>query len=120
MKWLAISFGLFIVSIIILADMGMLGIFRMINSFPYGDKVGHFILYGILTLLIDLTFLGSHPNVSPKLVVVRVGLVLALLIGLEEYSQLYFPRRTYSLVDLFAGYFGVLFFSWVALRINKK
>ena len=116
MKWLTFIFAVFILLIIVLADLGKLGILRVINQIPYGDKVGHFILYGIMTLLLDLTFLSSLPNRSPKLVVVSIGLILALLIGLEEFSQQYFPKRTFDLIDLMFSYLGVSFFSWVALK----
>jgi len=54
MKWLAILFALFIILIIILADTGNLGILNVINRIPFADKAGHFILYGILALLINL------------------------------------------------------------------
>lgn len=119
MKWIAALFGLFIVCIIVLANMDMLGILDFINSIPYGDKIGHFILYGILTLLIDLAFFRSHQNVSRNLIVLRVAFVLALLIGLEEYSQKFIPSRTFSLLDLAYGYVGVVLFSLVALRVKR-
>ena len=116
MKWLTFFFALFILLIIILADLGKLGILRVINQIPWGDKAGHFILYGILTLLLDLTFIRSFPNRSPKLIVVLMGLILVLIIGIEEYSQQFFAKRTYDLVDLTFSYLGVLFFSWRAIK----
>lgn len=119
MKWIAIFFALFIFLIIVLADMGKLGLLRLVNQIPYGDKAGHFILYGILTMLIDLTLFRSLPSRSPKLVAGISGLILALLIGLEEFSQQFFASRTFSLRDLIASYLGVIFFSWLALRIKK-
>ncbi|HAV75885.1 MAG TPA: trypsin [Anaerolineae bacterium] len=119
MKRLAILFGLFIFGIIVLANMGMLNILGFINRIPYGDKAGHFILYGILTLLIDLSLLRSVQDSSPKLVVFRAALILALLIGLEEYSQQFFPKRTADWVDLLFSYIGVGFFSLVALRLKN-
>jgi len=119
MKWITILFFLFIILIIILADRGQLGILKLVNQIPYGDKTGHFILYGILTFLVDLTLFQALPLRSPKLVAVTSGLVLGLLIGLEEVSQQYFASRTFSLQDLAASYLGVIFFSWLALRIKK-
>lgn len=118
MKWITILFTLFILIIITLADTGNLGILKLVNRLPYGDKVGHFTLYGILTLLIDLTFFRSFPLRSPKLVAVVSGLILAALIGFEEFSQQYFAERTFSLRDLIASYLGVIFFSWLALKIK--
>jgi len=122
MKWITIFFALFIILIIVLADMGKLGLLRLVNQIPYGDKAGHFMLYGVLILLIDLTLfrLLPHPSTtlrtSPKLIAVISGLTLALLIGLEEASQQFFASRTFSLRDLIASYLGVIFFSWLALK----
>jgi hypothetical protein len=74
MKWAAaVLFALFILLVIILADMGQLGVFGFLNRIPYGDKVGHFLLYGILTLLIDLSLFRSLPSQS------RNGMVCYLL-----------------------------------------
>src|SRR6185503_4296485 len=120
MKWITFLFALFIILIIVLADKGQLGLLKLINQIPYGDKVGHFILYGILTLLINLTLLRSLPSQSPRWVTVISSLILALLIGIEELSQQFFASRTVSFQDLFAGYLGVIFFSWLALSINKS
>jgi hypothetical protein len=47
---------------------------------------------------------------------VKCGLTLALLIGLEEYSQKYFASRTFDLIDLTFSYLAVLCFSWVAIK----
>jgi len=119
MKWIAFLFALFIITIIILADLGMLDILGMVNRIPFADKAGHFILYGILTLLIDLTLFRSHPEQNRYLLAVRCGLILAFLIGLEEFSQRYFINRTFDLVDLTFSYLGVAFFSWWAVKIKK-
>ena len=116
MKWIAILFTTFIILIIVLADTGNLGILYHINRIPYADKVGHFILYGILTLLIDLALFRAQPARGRVQIAVISGLVLALLIGLEEFSQQYFADRTFSLLDLSASYLGVIVFSWVAAK----
>jgi len=123
LKWLTILFALFIILIIILADMGHLGILSYINRIPYADKAGHFSLYGILALLINLTLFRSLPpssslGTSRKWVAVASGLVLALLIGLEELSQRNFSTRTFSLADLGASYLGLIFFSWLSFKIK--
>jgi VanZ family protein len=118
-KRLAILFALFIILIIILADTGGLGVPGFINRIPFGDKAGHFILYGTLTLLIDLALLRPLPPPRRQLLVLRVALILALLIGLEEYSQQFFATRTFDLVDLAFSYLGVVFFSWAALKTTR-
>jgi len=116
MKWYAILFGLFILGITVLANLGWLNILGFINRIPYGDKAGHFVLYGILTLLVNLSFIRSRHDISPRVIVLRVALILALLIGIEEYSQRFFENRTSSWADLAYSYLGVTVFSLVALR----
>ncbi|HEX2996783.1 MAG TPA: VanZ family protein, partial [Anaerolineales bacterium] len=101
-----------------LADTGNLGILYYINRIPYADKAGHFILYGILTLLIDLALFRSRPVSNRTRVAVISGLILALLIGIEEFSQQYFADRTFSLMDLSASYLGVIVFSGLAVKTN--
>jgi hypothetical protein len=121
-KWAAILFALFIVLIIILADAGRLGLLAILNSLPFGDKLGHFILYGILALLLNLSIIHSFPHQNRTRLAVKIGLVLILLIGLEEFSQRYFASRSFDLVDLTFSYLGVIFFSWAAIRtpgVNK-
>ena len=119
MKWLTVLFTVFIIVVIVLANNGKLGSLHFIYDFPNGDKAGHFILFGILTFLLDLTFFQTLPNADRKRVAVMIGLPLAFLIGLEEFSQKFIPLRTFSLFDLLASYVGVFFFSWLALKIKK-
>jgi hypothetical protein len=116
LKWLTILFLLFIILIIILADTGNLGIFAILYHIPFADKAGHFILYGILALLINLTLFRSIPNQNRIRVAVISGLVLIFLIGIEEFSQRSFANRTFSVEDLTASYLGVVFFSWLAIK----
>ena len=116
MKWLTFLFTSFIILIIVLADTGNLGILAIFYRVPFVDKAGHFILYGILCLLINLTLFRSIPSQSRNWIVLLSGLTLALLIGLEELSQRSFSNRTFDLVDLSASYLGVIFFSWLAIK----
>ena len=120
MKKLALSFTFFILLIIMMADAGVLAHYLgFLYRFPFADKAGHFILYGILALLINLALFRSYPNQSRFPLSVKCGLTLALLIGLEEFSQQYFANRTFSLSDLSASYLGVLVFSWLAVRTKQ-
>ena len=119
MKWLTALFALFILFIIVQADRGQLGIFKEVNQIPYGDKVGHFGLYGLLAFLLASTCFLIWPAQPPLGLAIISGLFLSILIGIEENSQKYFSGRTYSTQDLIASYLGVLFFSWLALRAKK-
>ena len=127
MKRWAILFGLFIVAVIILADKGQLGFLYFLYDFPNGDKVGHFILYGLLSLVVNLSVFESRPNsdastslsTGRKRLAVITSLILALFIGLEEYSQRFFSARTSDWIDLTASYLGVTFFAWLALKLKR-
>jgi hypothetical protein len=120
MKWLTVLFTLFIVLIIILADTGHLGMLAVLYHIPFADKAGHFILYGILALLINLTLFRTVPLQRRKWVAMISGVILALLIGVEELSQRSFSNRTFDLIDLSASYLGLMFFSWLAVRLVQK
>ncbi len=120
MKYISILFFIFIVAIIILADNGSLPPFiRPIYDFPNGDKLGHFILYGLLNFFITYTFLSALPSKPRSWVTLSVGLTLAFGIALEEYTQRYFSTRTFDLIDLLASFLGVLVGGYVAFRIKR-
>ena len=120
MKYISVLFFAFIIAVTVLADNGNIPPFiRSIYDFKNGDKLGHFILYGLLTFFITRTFLSALPSKSRSWVTLSVGLILALGIALEEYSQQFFSARTFDLVDLLASYLGVLAGGWVALKIKK-
>ena len=120
MKYLAILFSLFIIAVIILADNDAIPPFiRALYDFPYGDKLGHFILYGLLNFFITLASIRSLLRFDPKRVTLSIGLILALLIGAEEYSQKFFANRTFDLIDLLASYIGLVAGGWVALKIKR-
>ena len=119
MGWLTILFALFIGLIIVLANTGHLAILSLTRTFPNIDKAGHFILYGVLALLINLTLFRAYPGRPRAWIAASSGLVLSLLIGLEEWSQQLFVNRTSSLADLTASYLGVIFFAWLAVKAKS-
>jgi polysaccharide biosynthesis protein VpsQ len=119
MKWLAVLFSLFILLIIVMADVGVLSrALWFLHAVPFGDKAGHFILYGILALLINLALFRARPGQKRIPILIKTGMILGLFIGLEEFSQQYFANRSFDLVDLAFSYLGLVCFSWVALKTN--
>ncbi len=121
MKWITFLFALFILAVIVLADLGILPHFlSIVYDFPNGDKVGHFILFGLLGFLLTFTFTRSLPNRTRALVALSIGLILMLLIALEEISQMFVSTRTFDLIDLLASYVGVVLGGFIALKIKEK
>jgi len=116
-RW-AIFFGLFVVVIIIFADTSDLGPLGKIYDIPFGDKLGHFVLFGLLSLVVNLAVFEARPKDNKSRLALITCLILALLIGLEEFSQIWFPSRSFSLFDLAAGYLGVALFGWCAVRLR--
>ena len=121
---MALLFGLFIIVIVILADTRHLGFLYALYNFPFGDKIGHFFLFGLLSLFVNLSMIGSasepkgQPPVENKNKMIKASLILAVFVGLEELSQRWFPARTSDLFDLLASYLGIAFFAFLALKIK--
>lgn len=118
-KWLTILFILFMLAIILLADLGAIPApIKMIYRFPNGDRVGHFVLYGILTFLVNSAF--------PRWV--RIGrmnmfygsAIIAALATLEEVSQLFLPNRTFDLIDLTFTLLGVVCADWLVRLLRRQ
>jgi VanZ family protein len=120
MKRWAVLFGIFMVLVIVLADTRHLGFPDVVYYFPFGDKVGHFILYGILSLLVDLPVFEAHPVSGITRSAVVCSLILAIPIALEEFSQRWIHTRNFSLLDLAASCLGVAAFAWLAVEIQKR
>jgi polysaccharide biosynthesis protein VpsQ len=117
-RW-AIFFGLFIVLIIILADAGHIGALGKFYDFPNGDKVGHFVLFGLLSFVINLSVFESRPLADKKRLAIITSLILAFFVGLEEYSQRFFPKRTADIFDFLASCAGIAFFAWLAVKLKS-
>jgi VanZ family protein len=121
MKYIAILFSIFILVIIILANQGSIPVFiKVIYDFPNGDKLGHFILFGLLNFFVTTAGLRALRLQRPGLAALSIGLILALLIGAEEYSQKFFEKRTFDLIDLMASYIGLVVGGWMALNLKKQ
>jgi VanZ family protein len=118
MKRWAILCGLAIVAIIVLADTRNLSLFKIVNEIPFGDKVGHFVLFGLLSLTVNMAVLEARPAADKRSQAVTTSLLLAVPIALEELSQRWIPGRTFSLLDLTASLLGVACFAWLAITLR--
>jgi VanZ family protein len=107
-KLLALAFVLFLFAVIYWADSGrMPSLFESVYRYPHGDKVGHFVLYGILAWLLNAAFPGRR--ISLGRISLPLGMFSALLFALlEELSQFFFPNRTPDWADLLWGWLGIL------------
>ncbi len=120
MKWWALLLAVAILTIVVLADSGQLGPLGFLYGFRYGDKAGHFLLFGLLNLLVNLAAFEQWPGVPRVGLVLKMDALQMVLMALEELSQALFPQRTVSVWDILAGYLGVAVFTGVALLIASR
>lgn len=118
-KGITLVFLIFIIWIIEAANKGAPNMFiSFANSIYYGDKIGHFFLYGILTLCANLA-LKNRPLFSWKKLPLGTVLV-TLFVVVEELSQVFFPRRTLDIEDLIADGLGIICFTLIGNFLFKK
>ena len=112
---LPLGFFIFISSIIFIADSANYNFaLRWVGAIPYGDKIAHAMLYGVMAMLINYAL--SYRKVKGML----VGSVLVLTFAiLEEFSQIYIPSRTFDLYDILADVVGVILFSLLIKKENR-
>ena len=97
LRWFyPLSFFIGICYIIFLADTADYNFaFHMVGQIPYGDKICHALLYGMMALLLNygLGFRKFHTF--------QVGSIIVLTFAtLEEFSQYFIPSRTFDFGDL--------------------
>ena len=111
----------FLVSLVLLADSGHgSALFRLANTIPFGDKVGHLILFGTLSFLVNLLLRGAELKVFTWRVLKGNALILPV-VTLEECSQVCFRSRTFDLVDLASDIVGISLCGWLAVAyLNWK
>jgi VanZ family protein len=84
------------------------------------DMLGHFILIGGLAFFLDgaLSFRPLFRQRAPWL---RLAPTLVLAVaGLEELAQGLSPNRSMSFYDFVGDFLGVLFFSWLAMKLESR
>ena len=119
-RWLyPLSFFLGICYIIFLADTADYNFaFHVVGQIPYGDKICHALLYGIMAFLLNygLGFLTHQgwQECPPYRWYIPLGSIIVLIFAfLEECSQYWIPSRSFDLCDLVADFVGVVLFSLI-------
>ena len=93
-------------------------LFKAIYIFPNGDRVGHAVLYGLLTFLLKNAWPEKKVQVGRW--VIPLGTALALIgATLEELSQFFFPNRTPDIIDLSCGFAGILIATVISLWVRR-
>ena len=111
----AILYFSFIFWIIVEADKGVPNFFiDNVEAIPYGDKLGHLMIYGVLSLLMNLIL----QRFTFRFCALPVGSFLVLMFALaEELSQGFFPSRTLDIGDVIADVIGVYVAAFISARL---
>lgn len=120
-KYLPLAgFVLFMILVIIWADTDTMPTFlRRMYTFPFGDKIGHFVIYGVFAFLLTWAMPARRLNLGRFSL--PLGIVIAVAFAtLEEASQLFFARRTPDLFDLLMGYLGIYASTWIPCMRDKS
>ncbi|HEX8651508.1 MAG TPA: VanZ family protein [Pyrinomonadaceae bacterium] len=119
MKWLAGVYILILVMIVFLADQKAYQfLFRPVRNLPYGDKAGHFILMGLFSLILNAALSCRTLRVW-KLNLLFGSLIVAIVVTLEEFSQLFIRYRSFDPVDLYLDYAGIFLFGQLAYWMGR-
>jgi len=105
------------VLILILANTGNLNL-NVIMTIPYYDKIGHIIIYGLLSVFIH-HFVGRK-SVQLIFTIPKGPAFSIILSTLEEFSQTFFSARTFSYQDLFASILGIIIFYHAVKVLENK
>ena len=108
---------LFIVAVSIGADLRLLPLHLI--SFPYYDKLGHVILYGLLGSLLHIV-LGARTFRLGRFPLPYALLIATALAIVDELQQSFMPARSFDLTDLAADVFGVLFFVGIYRVLQQR
>jgi hypothetical protein len=115
-----VIFILVVLGIVVLADQGS-ALLSFVRDVPAGDELGHFVLMGTVSFLVNMSLSASKIKVF-SWNVLKGSVFVAIVVTLEEFSQLFFKYRTFSLTDLACDYAGILILgelaAWLVARQN--
>jgi hypothetical protein len=115
----ALAFIAFFIIIIGIADRGEgYRWWAFIGHIPYGDKVGHLGLVGMLSLLCNLA-IPPRPATRWTRFITLTTWVLLLLLSLEELAQAFIPSRTCDVFDWLADLAGLALGQAAATRLRR-
>jgi hypothetical protein len=117
---LTLLFGLVCAGIIASANIpAARPIFLAFKQVPFADKLAHFGLVGILSLLLN-SALGAVTVRVAGCTLLKGNAFLVVLATVEEMSNLIQPHRGFSLADLLFNYLGIFAFGWLSLIVVQK
>jgi VanZ family protein len=117
------GFLAFILWLIYMADTGTGAsniLFKMSDRLAYGDKIGHLLLFGPLTLGVNASLKFKKIQLGGRGNIYLGTLLVACFVLTEELSQYFLPTRTVEALDLLADSVGITFFTWLSFWIDRR
>lgn len=106
----------FILGIIYDADLDRDNVLiRLVHGIPFGDKICHFLLYGVMALLLNYALGFKNVVLMGRTFLLGSVIILTFAIA-EEFTQLAFESRTFDLLDMAGDIAGVYLISALFLR----
>ncbi len=87
---------------------------------PAADKLGHFVLYGLLAVCLDAAMRWRSIKLPPGWQLPLAGLLVLAFSFVEEASQLFTTTRSPDVLDLLANLLGVAVFCLVGRWVAKR
>lgn len=119
-KILTAVYVFILAGIVVLANFkGTRYLLSFVRFFPYGDKIGHFVLMGGFSLMLNLALNAKTFRLGPFDFL--LGSVIALiLVTIEEVSQIFVRGRSFDWGDLVVDFAGIFLFGRLARLICRK
>lgn len=118
-KILASVYIFILAGIIFFADFYGTNFFTIIDKIPFGDKIGHFLLMGGFSLMLNLALEAKSFQIF-QLRYLLGSLLVFGLVTIEEFSQIFVAGRTFDSQDLLFDYAGIFLFGEAARFLCRK
>lgn len=119
-KIMTVCYIFILAGIIFIADRRSTAyVLGFVGNIPYGDKLGHFFLMGIFSFLINLVLKAKTVGFG-KFRYLLGSLIVAVVVTLEECSQIFIRGRSFDLSDLAADFAGIIILGELARLFCKK
>ncbi|MEO9477793.1 MAG: VanZ family protein [Cyclobacteriaceae bacterium] len=103
-------FTLICILIVIVDIKGTEYLLSTIPKIPYGDKLAHFGIFGILAFLFNRAL--AYKQIIKGTFHWQFGALIVLAFAIiEEFSQVFLSTRSFDFFDILADYLGIWLFS---------